>query len=158
VHLVITLLVIPSFLSGGLTRPAELNRGARASQSEPIELIKLVSESEALPGTELAYQMTYVNVGGILVRNLVVVDEIPASTQFKVGSATIGEPPFSIHSIVAQYSNDGGSSWTYTPVSGGGGAPPSFDATVTHVRFVLLGTLPPGVAPRVGVGFKVRIN
>jgi uncharacterized repeat protein (TIGR01451 family) len=88
VHLVITLLVIPSFLSGGLTRPAELNRGARASQSEPIELIKLVSESEALPGTELAYQMTYVNVGGILVRNLVVVDEIPASTQFKVGSAS----------------------------------------------------------------------
>jgi len=42
-------------------------------------------------------------------------------------------------------------------VSGGGGAPAGFDASVTNVRFVMTGVLNAGGASTVGVSFAVRI-
>ena len=74
-----------------------------------------------------------------------------------MGSEYSGTPPASITAVTAEYSDDGGATWTYTPVSGGGGAPAGFDASVTHVRFVMTGTLNAGGASTVGVSFGVRI-
>jgi uncharacterized repeat protein (TIGR01451 family) len=123
-----------------------------------LDLTKAVLPSgDQPPGTELTYTTDYRNVGTDALTAVVIFDALPAYTQFKVGSATTGTPPASITGITPEYSNNGGATWTYVPVSGGGGAPASFDATVTNVRFVLAGTLPPGALSTVGVGFTVRI-
>ena len=111
-----------------------------------------------LPGAELTYSMRYTNLGTKSITNLIILDQVPTYTHFKVGSARVGTPPPSVASITPQYSSDGGATWTYAPVSGGGGAPPSFDANVTHVRFVLVGLLHSGITPPVGVSFTVRIG
>ena len=39
------------------------------------------------------------------------------------------------------YSSDGGTVWTYTPVSGAGGAPAGYDRLVTNIRWTLTGAL-----------------
>jgi uncharacterized repeat protein (TIGR01451 family) len=123
-----------------------------------LSLTKAVSPAtDQPPGAELTYTTDYQNIGTDSLTTVVIFDAVPAFTQFKVGSVTNGTPPASITGVTPEYSDDGGASWTYVPVSGGGGAPATFDANVTNVRFVLAGTLPPGAASTVGVGFVVRI-
>jgi uncharacterized repeat protein (TIGR01451 family) len=123
-----------------------------------LDLTKSVSPStDQPPGAELTYTTDYQNIGTDSLTTVVILDAMPAFTQFKVGSASNGTPPASITGVTAAYSNDGGATWTYVPASGGGGAPASFDANVTNIRFMLAGTLPPGVASAVGVSFTVRI-
>ncbi len=61
--------------------------------------------------------------------------------------------------VIVAYSNDGGSTWTYTPTSGAGGAPAGYDRTVTHVRWSFTGNLIPTAPNNVGdAGFTVRIR
>jgi uncharacterized repeat protein (TIGR01451 family) len=123
-----------------------------------LDLTKLVAPgTDQPPGAELTYTTDYQNIGADSLTSVVILDAVPSFTQFKVGSATNGTPPASITGVTPQYSNDGGVSWTYVPVSSGGGAPANFDANVTNVRFVLAGTLPAGASSVVGVGFVVRI-
>ena len=40
-------------------------------------------------------------------------------------------------STVVEYSNDGGTSWTYVPVSGGCAAPAGYDRCVNNIRWLL---------------------
>ena len=123
-----------------------------------LQLVKSVAPvGPQTPGAQLTYTTGYQNLGVDSLATIVIIDAVPAFTQFRVGSAATGTPPASITGITPAYSNDGGATWTYTPVSGGGGAPPSYDANVTHVRFVLAGVLEPGGASAVGVSFAVRI-
>ena len=120
--------------------------------------------TEAVPGATLAYVVAYDNVttsGGtnnstITASSIVLLDPVPANTDFKVGSAT-SNPATGITLVVTAYSNDGGASWTYTPVSGAGGAPTGYDRTVTHVRFTLTGPMAPADAAG-NNGFTVRIR
>ncbi|MEE9269506.1 MAG: hypothetical protein V3V49_04525 [Candidatus Krumholzibacteria bacterium] len=109
------------------------------------------------PGAELTYTTDYQNLGAATLTTVVVLDAIPAFTQFRVGSAANGTPPAAITAVTPSYSNDGGTTWVYAPASGGGGAPAGFDANVTNVRFVMTGTLLAGDASTVGVSFIVRI-
>jgi uncharacterized repeat protein (TIGR01451 family) len=123
-----------------------------------LQLSKVVAPAGAqAPGTELTYTTAYQNLGTDSLTAIVIVDAVPAFTQFRVGSANGGTPPASVTGVTPEYSNDGGTTWGYTPVSGGGGAPANFDAAVTHVRFVLAGVLEPGGASVAGVAFAVRI-
>lgn len=123
-----------------------------------LQLTKSVTPGgDQPPGSELTYSTDYQNIGTDSLQAVVIYDAVPSFTQFKVGSASIGTPPPSVTSITPEYSDDGGATWTYVPVSGGGGAPANFDANVTNVRFVMTGTLPPGSASSVGVSFIVRI-
>jgi hypothetical protein len=58
-----------------------------------------------------------------------------------------------------QYSNDGGATWAYTPVSGGGGAPVGYDRTVTNVRWSFAGSLSQTAPNNTGsVTLTVRIR
>lgn len=109
------------------------------------------------PGAVLTYTTDYQNIGTDVLQNVIVLDPIPAYTQYEVGSEATGTPPVSISGITTQWSNDGGVTWTYVPSSGGGGAPANYDANVTNVRFVFTGTMPPGAASTVGLTFAVRI-
>jgi hypothetical protein len=119
--------------------------------------------AEAVPGATIAYVVAYDNVttsGGannstITASSIVLIDPVPANTDFQLSSAT-SNPSAGI-TVVTAYSNDGGATWTYTPVSAGGGAPAGFDRTVTHVRFSLTGPMAPAAAAG-NNGFTVRIR
>ena len=132
--------------------------GTAVVAAGPLELTKAVAApTRQGPGAELTYTTVYRNVGTDLITAVTILEAVPAFTQFKVGSATTGTPPASITGVTMEYSNDGGTTWTYVPRNGGGGAPDNFDANVTNIRFVLEGSLPPGAASAIGVGFTVRI-
>jgi len=92
-----------------------------------------------LPGTELTYTATVTNAGNAPASGLAVLDSIPPELEFKVGTATDSLPAGL--STLIEYSNDGGASWTYAPISGGCGAPVDYDACVTHLRWTFLNDL-----------------
>ncbi|HKS27632.1 MAG TPA: hypothetical protein VJS44_07425 [Pyrinomonadaceae bacterium] len=142
--------------------------GARggASCSPYVGLVKSVSPTGTqLPGTELTYTIAFSNTGGNTARSLVITDPDPGttlrlstSTYFKVGSVTSALGSTGL-TLSATYSNNNGASYTYTPVSGAGGAPAGFDATVTHIRFQFTGNLSQTSPNNSGsVSFKVRIK
>jgi uncharacterized repeat protein (TIGR01451 family)/fimbrial isopeptide formation D2 family protein len=124
-----------------------------------VILLKSVSPSGSqIPGTELVYSITFTNTGGLAAQTLLIKDPIPPSTDFKVGSVTSSLGTTGLTVVVA-YSNDGGSTWTYTPASGGGGAAAGFDRRVTNVRWSFTGNLSQTSPNNTGVvGFTVKIQ
>jgi uncharacterized repeat protein (TIGR01451 family) len=134
-----------------------------------IGLLKSVSPGvEQIPGGDLLYTIVYTNTGGQPANNLIIVDPnmanvVPAervfrNVDFKVGSLT-SNPGSTGLVATFEYSNDGGTTWTYTPVSGGGGAPSGYDRVVTNVRWSFAGSLSQtGPNNTGGVGLTVRIR
>ncbi len=124
-----------------------------------LDLLKSVNPNGSQPpGTDLVYTINFTNSGGKTATNIVATDPIPANTDFKIGSvtSTLGTTGLT---VAIAYSTDGGSTYTYTPVSGGGGAPAGYDRLVTNVRWTFTGNLsqtPPNNAG--SVGFTVRIR
>ena len=147
------------------TDPTTIN----AASPPSVGLVKSVSPGGTqLPGTDLLYTIVYTNTGGQPANNFIVVDPNPANAvpaervfhnvDFKVGSMT--SSPGSTGLVATfQYSNDGGTTWTYTPVSGAGGAPAGYDRAVTNVRWNFAGSLSQSAPNNSGsVGFTVRIR
>ncbi len=124
-----------------------------------VDLLKSVDlTSPQPPGTDLTYTIIFTNTGGNLATGLIVTDPIPADTDFRVGSVTTNLGTTGL-TVVVEYSNDSGASWIYTPVSGGGGAPPGYDRAVTDVRWTLTGNLSQTSPNNTGsVAFTVRIR
>lgn len=107
---------------------------AGASCIPSVSLAKSVSPTGAqIPGTDLTYTINVINSGGAAAQNLTIADQVPAHTDFKVGSAAAALP--SGLTVVIEYSSDNGSSWAYAPASGSGGAPTGYDRNVTNVRW-----------------------
>ncbi|HWQ33839.1 MAG TPA: hypothetical protein VNQ79_13395, partial [Blastocatellia bacterium] len=105
-----------------------------ASCIPQLSLSKSVSPAGSqIPGTDLTYTITFTNTGGAAARSLIISDQIPASTDFKTGSAASTFPAGL--TVVVEYSNNNGSTWSYTPTSGGGGAPAGYDRSVTNIRW-----------------------
>jgi uncharacterized repeat protein (TIGR01451 family) len=112
----------------------------------------------APPGADLAYTIQFTNAGGWPASSFAITDPIPADTDFKVGSPStvLGTTGLT---VAVQYSNDGGTTWAYTPAGGGGGAPAGYDRNVTHVRWSFSGNLSQTTPNNVGsVSFAVRIR
>jgi uncharacterized repeat protein (TIGR01451 family) len=131
-----------------------------------VGLTKSVSPTGTqLPGTDLTYTIAFSNTGGATARSLVLTDPDPSTTlslstntYFKVGSVTSALGTTGLTLVVA-YSNNNGSTYAYTPVSGGGSAPAGYDASVTHIRFSFTGNLSQTSPNNAGsVSFKVRIK
>lgn len=124
-----------------------------------VDLVKTVTPSGSQsPGTDLVYTVTFTNSGASNAQSLVITDPTPANTDFKVGSATSNLGTSGLTVLVA-YSADGGSTWTYTPVSGGGGAPPGYDRNVSNIRWTFTGNLSPTSPNNAGsVGFTAQIR
>jgi uncharacterized repeat protein (TIGR01451 family) len=126
-----------------------------------VTLQKSVSPTAAaqiLPGTDLIYTIAFTNGGTGGASSLVITDPIPANTDYKIGGnvSSLGTTGLS---LVVSYSNDGGTTWTYTPVSGAGGAPAGYDRVVTNVRWVFAGTLSQTAPNNTGsVSFTARIR
>ncbi|HEV2671830.1 MAG TPA: hypothetical protein VGU74_12095 [Gemmatimonadales bacterium] len=87
------------------------------------------------PGANLTYTITLTNGGTENAVSVVHVDSLPAQIGFKVGSVGTTLPP-GVSGTVA-YSNNGGSTWTYVPVSAGCSAPPGYDYCVRDIRLSL---------------------
>lgn len=82
----------------------------------------------------------------------------PANTDFKVGSVTSSLVTTGL-TVVVPYPNNAGSTWTYTPVSAGGGAPTGYDRNVTNIRWTFTGSLSQTSPNNTGnVGFTARIR
>jgi len=106
-----------------------------------VDLLKSVSPpSPQPPSADLTYNIAFTNSGGTTASSLVVTDPIPANTDFKVGSvaSSLGTTGLT---VAVTYSNNSGSTWTYAPVSGGGGAPAGYDRSVTNIRWTFGGNL-----------------
>ena len=92
-----------------------------------------------VPGTNLTFTSTVTNVGGASAASLAVIDSIPTSVQFKLASASATLPP-GVTTLI-EYSSDGGTTWTYTPISAGCSAPIGFDRCVNRIRWRLQAAL-----------------
>jgi uncharacterized repeat protein (TIGR01451 family) len=155
--------------AGGVSDPTDLARtGAgnnSATDNTPINpvpivnLVKSVSPSgNQSPGTDLVYTINFSNTGSLAARNLVITDPIPANTDFKIGSMTSALGTTGL-TVALAYSNNGGTTYVYTPVSGAGGAPAGYDRLVTNVRWTFTGNLSQTAPNNAGsVGFTVRIR
>ena len=140
-----------------------------AAAPPSVALVKSVSPGGTqIPGTDLLYTIVYTNSGGQPANNLVIVDPNPANAvpaerifhnvDFKIGSLT-SSPGTSGLVASFQYSNDGGTTWTYVPVSGAGGAPAGYDRVVTNVRWSFAGSLSQTGPNNTGsVGLTVQIR
>ena len=95
-----------------------------------------------VPGTDITFTSTYTNTGTAAAQGIVIANPVPANTDFQLGSVT-SAPGTTGLSVVIAYSNNGGTTWTYTPVSGAGGAPAGYDRLVTTIRWTFTGALSP---------------
>lgn len=146
------------------TDPTTINAGV-----PNITLVKSVDPTGTqIPGTDLTYTVIYTNSGTAPAQNFIIIDPNPANVDalervfhnvdFKVGSMT-SAPGTSGIVATFSYSNDGGTTWTYTPVSGGGGAPAGYDRNVTNIRWSFAGNLSQTSPNNTGsVGFTARIR
>lgn len=120
-----------------------------------IALVKSVSPSGVvLPGADLTYTINFNNSGQLPALNFIITDPIPVNTDFKLNSvsASLG----SLSGVTIEYSSNGGSTWTYTPTSGAGGASAGYDRLVTNIRWRFSGSLNAGGSG--SIGFTVRIR
>ncbi|HEY2375513.1 MAG TPA: hypothetical protein VGH98_06015 [Gemmatimonadaceae bacterium] len=92
-----------------------------------------------MPGTNLTFTSTVTNVGGASAASLAVVDSIPTSVQYKLASAS-ATLPVGV-TVVIEYSNDAGITWTYVPFSTGCSAPVGYDRCVNRIRWRLQAAL-----------------
>ncbi len=97
------------------------------------------AEATPVPGIELVYTLITTNEGTDDAYNIVIVDSVAAEVQFKIGSV-VSQLPAGMNALV-EYSNDGGATWSYTPVSEGCGAPVDYDDCITHIRWSLQSAL-----------------
>jgi uncharacterized repeat protein (TIGR01451 family) len=108
-----------------------------------MTLAKSVSPTTAaqtIPGADLTYTIAFTNGGTAAASSLVIADPIPNNTDFKIGSVVNSLGTTGLTVVVA-YSNNGGTTYAYTPASGGGGAPAGYDRNVTNVRWTFTGNL-----------------
>lgn len=110
-----------------------------------------------LPGTDLTYTVTATNGGSEEALGVVSMDSLPAEVQFKLGSVSTSFPAGI--GVTVEYSNDGGATWTYSPVSEGCGAPVGYDGCVDRIRWVLQDPLPSDAPDNTGdMEFVARIK
>ena len=172
-------LIVGKFASGAWSYPAVGTRTGTSTQTtgvssfsdfqlgEPItpniDLQKSVSPSgPQAPDTDLVYTIIFTNSGSGTAQTLAISDPNPnnidlaqrvfVDIDYKLGSASISSP----WSATIEFSNDGGATWSYTPVSGGGGAPAGYDRTVTNIRWSVIGNVAVGATGT--LSFTVRIR
>jgi hypothetical protein len=109
-------------------------------------------------GTDLVYTISFSNSGGGSAFAFFITDPIPPNTDFKLGSVTTNVGTTGLTQTVA-YSNDGGVTWAYAPLSAAGGARAGYDRTVTHVRWSFSASLSQTSPNNTGsVGLTARIR
>jgi len=100
--------------------------------------------------------MTATSMAGLTdASNIVISDPIPANTGFKFGGAIFNAGTSTLTSSIS-YSNNNGTTWVYTPVSGGCAAPAGYDYCVTNVKWTMSGAMPSGTNFSSGLVVRVK--
>jgi uncharacterized repeat protein (TIGR01451 family) len=135
------------------------NSGSVTKSVMNVTLTKSVSPSGSqIPGTDLVYTVAFTNTGGAAASTFVMTDPVPTNTDFKVGAVTSSLGTTGL-TIAVAYSNNNGSTWTYTPASGGGGAAAGYDRNVTNIRWTFTGNLSQTSPNNSGsIGFTAKIR
>lgn len=154
--------------ASGVSDPTDLSRTGAGNNSATdsdtitavpsVGLVKSVNPTgDQIPGTDLVYTITFTNSGGLAAQSLLIKDPIPNNTDFKVGSVTSSLGGTGL-TVAVEYSNNGGTTYVYTPVSGGGGAAAGYDRNVTNIRWTFTGNLPISPNNTGSVSFTSRIK
>ncbi|HEX6790438.1 MAG TPA: hypothetical protein VF247_03930 [Candidatus Krumholzibacteria bacterium] len=151
----VTYLADVTITSQGDATKSDQVRTQTTCVSPNLVMSKSVDLANALPGQDLSYTVVASSTGLSPAAGIVVVDSIPDYAGFRIGSATFSAGTTSLVSAVT-YSNDDGTTWSYSPGSGSCTAPPGYDYCVTHVRWTLLGTMPPSQNFTVGMTVRVK--
>jgi uncharacterized repeat protein (TIGR01451 family) len=114
-----------------------------------LSTLKTASSATVNPGQTLRYTVYVSNAGYGVATAVVAIDNPSIFTAFRLNTFgagqhvrfTQGTPSSTLALGTVQYSNNGGGTFTYTPVSGGGGAPAGYDGSVTHIRMPMTGSM-----------------
>jgi uncharacterized repeat protein (TIGR01451 family) len=115
-------------------------------------LVKSADAATVRPGDVVTYTLVVQNSGPGDATAVVLSDPISRYLAWGVDAYgpgvafqfTDGSPASGLTPGTPAYSADGGTTWTFVPASGGGGAPAGFDARVTNWRLPMTGTMPAG--------------
>ena len=129
----------------------------------PPSLMTVVSANtaNAAPGTPVVYSIVTTNTGpgdAILVSVTNNISDFMSLRLNTYGAdtpliCTAGCPASGLTLGTPVFSNDDATTFTYTPVSGGGGASANYDANVTHWRVPMTGTMSGN-----GISFTLRFE
>ena len=108
-----------------------------------LVMVKSASSPSVKPSDVVTFTLVVQNNGPGVATTVVLSDPISQYASWGVGSFvfTDGTPASGITLGTPAYSSDGGATWTFTPVSGGGGAPAGYDSRVTNWRIPMTGTM-----------------
>lgn len=124
-----------------------------------LSVVKSASGATFNPGQVVTYSVLVTNSGTGTATGVLAQDQLNPYVSWGLNSYGAGVPfllsngsPVSGLTLgTPAYSNNNGTTWTYTPVSGGGGAPAGYDANVTNWRIPMTG-------PMNGNGANFTIN
>jgi uncharacterized repeat protein (TIGR01451 family) len=130
-----------------------------------LMVLKSADKAAAAPGELVTYTVTVTNTGPGTASGVVVDDSLSPYVQggldsYGAGAAfqfVNGTPSSGLALGTAVYSNNNGSTWVYTPSSGGGGAPAGYDSTITNWRMPMSGTMNANNA-NFSIRYKVRVR
>jgi trimeric autotransporter adhesin len=103
----------------------------------------------AASNTEVVFTSIAANISTVNASTIIVTEDLPLFSSFKLGSIVFQNQvaPYNNSTLTVlstEYFN--GITWAYVPVSGAGGAPAGYDATVKNIRITFNGSIPPNGA------------
>ena len=130
-----------------------------------LTIIKTADKAAVISGDIITYTITIKNTGAATATSVVIDDVLSPYIQWGLNSYGAGvafqfvdgTPASGLILGTPVYSNNSGSTWVYTPVSGGGGAPAGYDGTVTNWRIPMSGTINANKASFT-INYKVRVK
>ena len=117
-----------------------------------IAVTKMSSSVSANPGSIVRYSIQVQNMGNGPAQTISLDDDFSRFLFFRLDTFGAGQPFQLVDGVPASgvslgtvsYSDDDGTTFTYVPASGAGGAPAGFDGVLTDFRAIINGTLPAG--------------
>ncbi|MFZ1036436.1 MAG: hypothetical protein WAN57_04455 [Smithella sp.] len=130
-----------------------------------LTVLKSANKASVVPGNIITYTETITNTGAGITTGVVVTDSLSPYVQWGLNSYGTGvafqfvdgSPASGLTLGTSVYSNNSGSTWVYTPVSAGGGAPAGYDGNVTNWSIPMNGTMNANGA-NFTINYQVRVK